>query len=185
MTHPEREDHTTRSPANGCGRTPRVVDMAPETHPNLMAGGTQTLLPDDPALARLQAAGLQDVLAVVRDNPTSSICWALLAEGSLTQRSPSEDVAAYAYARTGYHRGLDALRRSGWKGAGPVPWDHVPNQGFLRCLHALAVAAERIGEDDEAQRCAQFLRDSSEQAHQVLVEGAADGPSAGQGSVAP
>ena len=46
-------------------------------------------------------------------------------------------MTGYAYARTGYHRGLDQLRRSGWKGAGPVPWSHEPNRGFLRALAAL------------------------------------------------
>jgi hypothetical protein len=70
-------------------------------------------------------------------------------------------VAAYAYARTGYHRSLDQLRRAGWKGHGPVPWEHEPNRGFLRSLHALGLAAAAIGEDDEAARCVQFLRDSS------------------------
>ena len=70
-------------------------------------------------------------------------------------------MTAYAFARTGYHRGLDALRRSGWKGHGPVPWEHEPNRGFLRALNALGLAAAAIGEDDEAQRCAQFLADSS------------------------
>ena len=53
---------------------------------------------------------------------------------------------SYAYARVGYHRGLDLLRRNGWKGHGPVPWEHEPNRGFLRCLHALARAAAAIGE---------------------------------------
>src|SRR3712207_7729335 len=71
------------------------------------------------------------------------------------------DIAAYAYARTGYHRGLDALRRAGWKGSGPIPWEHVPNRGFLRSLYALALAAERIGETAEQERCISFLRDSS------------------------
>ncbi|MFO7192790.1 MAG: DUF3151 domain-containing protein, partial [Thermocrispum agreste] len=69
-------------------------------------------------------------------------------------------VTAYAYARTGYHRGLDQLRRAGWKGHGPIPWQHRPNQGFLRSLAALARAAERIGETDEYERCLQFLADS-------------------------
>ena len=45
-------------------------------------------------------------------------------------------VEAYAYARTGYHRGLDQLRRSGWKGFGPIPFSHEPNRGFLRALAA-------------------------------------------------
>ena len=46
-------------------------------------------------------------------------------------------MTAYAYARVGYHRSLDPLRRNGWKGHGPVPWDHEPNRGFLRALAAL------------------------------------------------
>ena len=70
-------------------------------------------------------------------------------------------VESYAYARVGYHRGLDQLRRNGWKGHGPVPWEHEPNRGFLRCLHALGRAAGAIGETAEAERCATFLRDSS------------------------
>ena len=70
-------------------------------------------------------------------------------------------VTGYAYARTGYHRGLDQLRRAGWRGTGPIPWEHEPNRGFLRSLHALARAAGAIGEQDEARRCEQFLRGSS------------------------
>ena len=70
-------------------------------------------------------------------------------------------VTAYAFARTGYHRGLDQLRRAGWHGHGPIPWEHEPNQGFLRALHMLGVAAAAIGEDDEATRCQEFLADSS------------------------
>ena len=89
---------------------------------------------------------------------TSSLAWATLAEQALAE---GRDVEGYAYARTGYHRSLDALRRNGWKGHGPVPWEHEPNRGFLRALHALAVAAERIGEVDEAARCRTFLADSS------------------------
>jgi hypothetical protein len=76
---------------------------------------------------------------------------------------------AYAYARTGYHRGLDALRRNGWKGHGPIPWSHAPNQGFLRCLHTLSEAAAAIGESDEAARCAEFLRDSDPTAAAALT----------------
>jgi len=69
---------------------------------------------------------------------------------------------------TGYHRGLDQLRRAGWKGHGPIPWEHEPNRGFLRSLYMLGVSAATIGEDDEAERCAQFLRDSSATAVAVL-----------------
>jgi hypothetical protein len=141
----------------------------PETHPNLMAAsGNPTRLPDDPAVDALAERGRDGFLSVVREYPSSSIVWALLAEGSLLAHTEGGDVAAYAYARTGYHRGLDALRRSGWKGSGPIPWDHEPNQGFLRALWALAVASARIGDVDEAERCSQFLRDSSEEGWQEL-----------------
>jgi hypothetical protein len=68
----------------------------------------------------------------------------------------------------GYHRGLDALRRNGWKGHGPIPWEHGPNRGFLECLHELSLAAQAIGETDEAERTRQFLRDSSREAADVL-----------------
>ena len=77
-------------------------------------------------------------------------------------------IESYAYARTGYHRGLDALRRAGWKGFGPVPWSHAPNQGFLRALHALGRAAADIGETGEADRITQFLDDSDPTATAAL-----------------
>jgi hypothetical protein len=122
---------------------------------NLLAGPPPTLLPDDPGPRESLEAG-QDPAEVAAATPTSSLAWAVLAEAALRG---GRDVEAYAYARTGYHRGLDALRRNGWKGHGPVPWGHVPNQGFLRALGALAEAARRIGESDEAERCASFLAD--------------------------
>jgi len=121
-------------------------------------------LPEDPAVARLDAG--EDPASVAAALPTSSAAWATLAEAALADSRP---VDAYAYARTGYHRGLDALRRAGWKGQGPVPWAHEPNRGFLRALHALARAAAAIGEQDEAARCAQFLADSDPEAVQQLA----------------
>ena len=126
------------------------------THQNLMGEPAPTLLPAEPGSADL-ASGV-DPSEVAAAHPTSSLAWAVLAEQSLAD---SRSVMAYAYARTGYHRGLDALRRNGWKGHGAVPWEHEPNRGFLRALAALAGAAEIIGETDEALRCRTFLRDSS------------------------
>ena len=93
------------------------------------------------------------------------VCHAALAERAY---NAGDDIAAYAYARTGYHRGLDQLRRNGWKGHGPIPWEHEPNRGFLRSLYYLGKAAEAIEEADEAQRCAAFLRESSETAAREL-----------------
>ncbi len=122
-------------------------------HGNLLAQPTR--LPDDPATTRL-AAG-DDPAEVAAAYPASCAPWAALAEAALRD---GRTIEAYAYARTGYHRGLDALRRNGWKGTGPVPWEHEPNRGFLRALHALGQAAAAIGEVDEAQRCETFLADS-------------------------
>jgi hypothetical protein len=50
-----------------------------------------------------------------------------------------------------------------------VPWSHQPTQGFLRSLHQLALAADAIGEADEAARCAQFLRDCDPAAGDALA----------------
>ncbi|HEY3087313.1 MAG TPA: DUF3151 domain-containing protein [Jatrophihabitantaceae bacterium] len=132
------------------------------THGNLLAPPTK--LPDDPALARLDTG--EDPAAVAAAYPASSAAWAALAENALAS---GRTIEAYAFARTGYHRGLDALRRNGWKGAGRVPWDHVPNRGFLRALYALGQAADGIGERDEADRCAQFLDDCDPAAAAALT----------------
>jgi Protein of unknown function (DUF3151) len=133
------------------------------THENLLGGPPETLLPADPAAERIE--GGDAVVDVARSHPESSLAWATLAEQALAD---GRDIEGYAYARTGYHRGLDALRRNGWKGHGPVPWSHLPNRGFLRALAALADAAGRIGEMPEAERCASFLRDSSAEAADAL-----------------
>ena len=123
-------------------------------HENLLGGPPPTLLPVDPAAAQL-AAGI-DADQVVREFPTSSLTWAVLADQAWAD---GRVVESYAFARVGYHRALDALRRNGWKGHGPVPWSHAPNQGFLRCLIALARAAEAMGEADEVTRIDAFLVD--------------------------
>jgi len=134
------------------------------THENLLGGPPPTYLLDDPGASEALKAGT-DPASVAARNPAYCAAWAALAERAMDAGDP---VAAYAYARTGYHRGLDQLRRSGWKGYGPIPWEHEPNQGFLRSLHMLGVAAAAIGEDDEAQRCRAFLQDSSAAAAEVL-----------------
>lgn len=122
---------------------------------DLLAGPPPTLLPHDPAADELTEDA--DPRLVVRRHPESPFAWAALAESALD--GGTDDVVAYAFARVGYHRSLDLLRRNGWKGHGPVPWSHEPNQGFLRALEALREAAARIGETAEEQRCAEFLAD--------------------------
>ena len=123
------------------------------THHNLIS--SETRLQEDPGTADLEAG--QAPAAVAAAHPDSLAAWGALADQALAE---GRVVDAYAYARTGYHRGLDALRRSGWKGNGPVPWSHGPNQGFLRSLNALGQASEALGDEAEADRCAEFLRDS-------------------------
>ncbi len=129
---------------------------------DLLGGPPPTLLPVDPAAALLDS---QDPAQVAAAHPTSSAAWAALADAAYERGAVVE---SYTYARTGYHRGLDALRRAGWKGFGPVPWSHEPNRGFLRALHALGRAADTIGETDEAARIAQFLADSDPAARDAL-----------------
>jgi hypothetical protein len=134
------------------------------THENLLGGPPPTYLLDDPEADEALRAGA-DPASVAARHPANCAAWAALAERAIEAGDP---VAAYAYARTGYHRGLDQLRRSGWKGYGPIPWEHEPNRGFLRSLHMLGAAAAAIGEDDEAERCREFLRNSSAAAAEVL-----------------
>ena len=133
---------------------------------DLIAGPPPTLLPVDPAAEELDAG--EAAAEVVREHPESPLAWATLAELALADDSV-DDVTAYAYARVGYHRSLDLLRRNGWKGHGPVPWEHQHNRGFLTCLALLALAAEAIGEDEEWERCSTFLRESSPAGYDVLL----------------
>jgi len=129
-----------------------------------LLGPDPTMLParDEPQGALDTGTDPADVAARW---PDFSAAWAALAEAALNK---GENVAAYAYARTGYHRGLDQLRRSGWKGFGPIPWSHVPNQGFLRALAALARAAKAINDTEEYERCSTFLADSDPAAPAAL-----------------
>lgn len=129
-----------------------------------LLGPPPVLLPGDPeAEADLEAGENPAIVAAA--HPAASVAWASLAEEALAD---DRAVTAYAYARTGYHRGLDQLRRSGWKGFGPVPYAHEPNRGFLRCVAALARAADDIGETEEFARCLDLLDDCDPAARREL-----------------
>jgi hypothetical protein len=129
-----------------------------------LLGPNPTLLPGDPdAEAQLDAG--ENPTAVAAAHPSASVAWAALAEDALAD---DKVITAYAYARTGYHRGLDQLRRNGWKGFGPVPFSHEPNRGFLRCVAALSRAADAIGETDEQARCLDLLDDCDPAAREGL-----------------
>jgi hypothetical protein len=125
-----------------------------------MADRHETVLPPAPdeardALAHALAADPEArktaVSAVVADHPTFLEGWAQLAGLG------DEAIERYAYARVGYHRGLDALRANGWGGRGYVRWSAVTNRPFLTCLVRLRDAAAEIGEDPEVTRIGDFL----------------------------
>jgi hypothetical protein len=135
--------------------------MATEHPVQFTTGSPETVLPPlDPQIEAALAAATAlpaaeqraAVAAVAAHDPRCLQAWASLAELA------EDPIARYAYARVGYHRGLDALRAAGWRGSGHVRWVHESNRGFLRALHALETAAAAIGEDDEEYRCALFLR---------------------------
>jgi len=130
---------------------------------NLTQGPPETVLDTEPsdlldALAQALERPVDGdqrrsaVSTIVARHPRFLDGWARLGE---LGRDPVESYAAF---RVGYHRGLDRLRQSGWRGSGYVRWQHESNRGFLRSLDGLRASAEAIGETDEAERCALFLR---------------------------
>jgi hypothetical protein len=135
--------------------------MSPSSSVSFTAGTPETVIA--PVSAELQAA-LDEAQArplekrraafasIAASAPRCLDAWAGLAEIA------QDPIDRYAFARVGYHRGLDTLRGAGWRGSGYVRWAHPSNRGFLRCLDALRSAAELIGETDEEERCAVFLR---------------------------
>ncbi|MGH3954083.1 DUF3151 domain-containing protein [Mycobacteroides salmoniphilum] len=134
-----------------------------------LLGPEPVLLPGDEDAESALLNG-QDPAAVAAAYPSASIAWAELAENALDgDGSVGSTVTAYAFARTGYHRGLDQLRRNGWKGFGPVPYSHEPNRGFLRAVAALARAAQLIGEGQEFARCCDLLDDCDPAARPALL----------------
>ena len=110
--------------------------------------------PEGSLAALSQATSVDKVKAVAARWPECLSAWAALGEESLAS---SEPVQAYTYFRVGYHRGLDRIRKAGWRGTGATPWAHEPNRGFLRSLQGLGRAAAEIGETEEAERCEAFF----------------------------
>ena len=135
-------------------------------------------LPADLATAATGSESLEQLEALAVANPKDSGVWAALASHYLAGDADGADgadaatgakVTAYAFARTGYHRGLDALRSNGWRGTGPVPWSHEPNRGVLRAIMMLATAAQAIGEDDEYIRCLNLVNDCDPEAADAIA----------------
>jgi hypothetical protein len=137
---------------------------------NIPIGKPDVALPTDPADSAPQAAAAFEAWQAGHSDaatcraqlnelaaryPSSLTAWATLGELSL----PDDVVAAYAFFRTGYHRGLDKARAAGWNGSQHLSWDQANNRGFLRCLYGLMRAATAVGETEEATRCRDFLLD--------------------------
>ena len=134
--------------------TDRPVHLTP-------SGPPETALDAEPSAAlsglaaalELSGTDRRDaVSAVVAAHPRFLDGWARLGQFA------RDDMEAYSAFRVGYHRGLDRLRANGWRGSGYVRWSHPENRGFLRALHGLSTTAGRIGETDEEERCAFFLK---------------------------
>jgi len=129
----------------------------PDPRPvQLSTGLPETILPDPPSgLAQALADAGTDrdaVAAVAARAPRSIDAWAALGAAG------RDDIESYAAYRVGYHRGLDTLRANGWRGSGYVRWSRPSNRALLRCLDGLRAKAEAIGEHDEVERLALFLR---------------------------
>jgi hypothetical protein len=133
----------TESPVGLSATPPEDVTLDPEPADALAAL--------EHALAAPPSTRRDAVADVAARWPQFLDAWARLSELA------RDDVEAYAYARVGYHRGLDRLRQSGWRGSQYVRWSGETNRGFLRALAGLHKAAAAIGEADEAERCEQFL----------------------------
>ena len=134
-----------------------------------LLGPEPTLLADDPEVVAALAAG-EALETVAREHPASPLAWAELADRA---HAEGRTIESYAFARVGYHRGLDSLRKSGWRGAGPVPWSHEPNRGVLRALYALRRASAEIGETAEVDRLTDFLDDADPTAIAAIEGGLA------------
>jgi hypothetical protein len=147
---------------------------------NIPVSKSSVLLPDDPgdsarqateALAAWQAGNIDQAACHAQLNalaaryPTSLCTWAAL--GTLVL--PDDVIAAYAFFRVGYHRGLDRARGAGWNGSQHLSWEHAGNRGFLQCLYGLMRAATVIGEDAEAARTRDFLLDLDPTNHFALT----------------
>jgi len=130
------------------------IDLSPSGPPDsiLPAESEEATRALEAALAAPDDDRRSAVGAVVARWPRYVDAWARLGELS------ADPIESYAYFRIGYHRGLDALRASGWRGTGYVRWMHKTNRGFLRALLGLRAAALLIEEHDEVERIGEFLK---------------------------
>jgi len=149
---------------------PRPLGAVPvAAHGHQIQERHQTVLPDEPVEATTALAtalsnpplgtypsSVPSLREICAAHPDFLDGWARLGQAAYLE---GDHLSAYAYARVGYHRGLDRLRRHGWGGTGQVRWSEPGNRGFLRALDLLMLASAAIGDDEENLRCRQFLID--------------------------
>ena len=145
-----------RSPVPSAASLDAAIALS-VTGDNLLDQPVMLLPPEPGVLAALSRTGRHEIATVVAAHPTSPLAWAELAD---VTHAEGRTLESYAYARVGYHRGLDSLRKVGWRGHGSIPWGHEPNRGMLRALFALRRGAAEIGEMDEFERLTTFLADA-------------------------
>jgi hypothetical protein len=124
------------------------------------SGPPETVITPEPADARAALAAAMALPEGERRDAVADVVarWPRFLDGWARLGQLGRDpVERYACFRVGYHRGLDTLRGSGWRGSGYVRWRHESNRGFLRALAGLRSAAAEIGEVDEEERCGHFL----------------------------
>jgi hypothetical protein len=123
-------------------------------------GLPETVLPPEPEEAAEALAAALDRPSDKQREATAAVVarWPALLSGWAALGDVARDeIEAYAAYRVGYHRGLDLLRGTGWRGSGFVRWREPSNRGFLRSLEGLQRCAGVIGESDEEERCRLFL----------------------------
>ncbi len=124
------------------------------------SGPPETIITPEPADARAALDAALELPDALRRDAVAEVVarWPRFLDGWARLGELGRDpVERYAYFRVGYHRGLDTLRGSGWRGSGYVRWRHESNRGFLRALEGLRASAAEIGEVDEEERCRHFL----------------------------
>ena len=108
----------------------------------------------------LKTLNIDELYDIARVNPSDIHCWVALSIAIIeTTKLEKVDqaVMAYAYARIGYHRGLDILRTNGWFGSGFIRSSVINNRGFLAALALVAITSKNLSYHEESSRCMEFL----------------------------
>lgn len=127
-------------------------------------------LPEDPAAKEFAQASPETVVDIAAQNLQSPLSWAILAEGALSVGTKDADISAYAFAQQGKEIGMNLALAEGWVDGAFLPWSHVPNQAFLRCSWAFAVANHRLGELETRDSWVNIIKFSSAEGYQILAQ---------------